>query len=193
MGTYRRGFQAEAESIAEEVRHDLGIGNIRALDPWTLAKDLDIEAWSLARLDEERGHDVELHEALDVLYAEEQSSLSAVTVFDFTGRRLIIYNESHSRERQVSDLCHELAHSLLLHAPTPALDHLGGRLWDAAMEQEAAYLGGALLIPGKGARYAAKSGLSVERTALKFRCSPEMAEWRLRMSGAKRIWLSARN
>ena len=48
-----------------------------------------------------------------------------MTVFDGL-RRIIAYNDAHSKARQNSDLSHELSHGLLLHESTPALDMTTG-------------------------------------------------------------------
>ena len=183
---YRKGFKVDAESIAEELRVELKVGNIRALDPMAAARALEIPVLSLAQLRAVRPQDSSLEEAVRVLYGPEQSSLSAVTVFLGT-KRLIVYNQQHDAGRQASDICHELAHGLLFHEPAPMLDDIGCRSWNSEMEQEADYLGGALLIPGKGARYAAKAGLTDEETARRFRCSREMATWRLNESGGRKL------
>src|SRR5581483_1512737 len=73
------------------------------------------------------------------------NGFSAVTVFDGP-RRAIYHNDTHSPGRQASNLAHELAHGLLLHPPTPALNDYGCREWDQEIEDEATWLGGALLI-----------------------------------------------
>ncbi len=186
MASLRRGFTGEAESQAEEIRAELRVGNIKAIDPWQLAEHLAIKVWSLDALARRAGDHTDLTGALAVLYGPEQSSLSAVTVFHGT-RRVIVYNERHDTARQASDICHEIAHGLLWHEPAPAFDEMGCRAWDSAMETEAAYLGGALLIPGKGARWAAKCGLTVEEVATRFACSVQMASWRDNASGAYRL------
>jgi Zn-dependent peptidase ImmA (M78 family) len=115
-----------------------------------------------------------------------EGHLSAATVFR-AGRRLVVYNDSHPLPRQASDLCHEAAHALLLHEPMPAMDEHGCRLWNTEIEEEADYLGGALLILGKGARYYAKAEWSFTAIAARFECSEEMARWRNNASGGQRI------
>jgi Zn-dependent peptidase ImmA (M78 family) len=186
MAKYRKGFPGEAESIAEEIRKELGIGNINRLDPTRLADHLDIPVWSLTLLQELSGHVLAMRKAIAVLHGPEESSLSAITVFRGT-ERVIVFNEQHGAVRQASDICHELAHGLLLHPPTPAFSDHGCRSWNTEIEDEANYLGGALLIPGKGARWMAKCGLSSGDSAARFGCSLEMVAWRLNASGARRF------
>lgn len=186
MTNLRRGFTGEAEAIAEASREDLGIKNIDRLDPLRLAQKLEIPVVSLGGLPSLCGDAPGLREAIALLHGEEQSALSAVTVFAGT-RRLIVYNGQHEAARVASDITHELAHGLLLHPPAPALDEHGCRSWNDAIEHEASYLGGALLIPGKAARWAAKRGMSIEAMASRFGCSTDMARWRLSASGARKL------
>lgn len=181
----RRGFPSEAEQIAEEIRDELGVGNIKALDPHALICNLKIPVISLGQLFRSTS-DHSVHTAVEVLRTTEARSLSAITVFA-GGARKIVYNDSHALERQASDLSHEVAHALLLHKPAPAFDETGCRAWNSEIETEADYLGGCLLIPGKGARYAAKSGWSLAATANHFGCSIDMARWRDNKSGGRRL------
>ena len=186
MGKLRTGFAREAESIAEGVRRELGVGNIVKLDPHALAEYLEIPALSLNQLAQAGTRVPGIDAAVEVLRGPEQSALSAVTVFAGT-QRMIVYNDRHGPARQASDICHEIAHGLLLHAPSPALDDRGCRAWNTDVENEAAYLGGALLIPGKGARWIAKCGMNPALAAARFGCSHEMVNWRLNESGARRF------
>lgn len=180
-----RGFAAEAERLAEDTRAELGLSNIVALNPFELLRSLEIPYISLARLAEISGDPV-VTEAVAYLQGEEAASLSAMTVFSGL-KRLVVYNDAHSPERVNSDLCHEAGHALLMHEPAPAMDIHGCRSWDGAIETEAQYLAGTLLIPGKAARYAAKANWSLSQVARRFGCSPEMARWRDNVSGAIRL------
>jgi Zn-dependent peptidase ImmA (M78 family) len=168
----RRGFKAEAEQIAAEVRSDLRISLHDRLDPLELAHHLD----SMAGLDE----------AIAYLSEADTSALSAVTVFCGT-TRTIVHNDGHSLARQASNISHEAAHALLLHPSGPILDRRGCRLWNADVEDEATWLGATLLIPGPAARRAARRRLSIDEVAEHFGCSSEMARWRLNMTGARRL------
>lgn len=177
-------FVRDAELIAEDVRAELGIPNYRALDPRDLFKQMDVPVISLSEL-AGMSADPALDEAVRFIQTEE-SALSATTVFAGTSR-MVVYNDASTPERQASDLAHEAAHGLLLHQPTPAFDDLGCRVWDDRIEAEAEHLGGCLLIPGKGARYAAAAGWGIDRIAREFDCSAEMAQWRFNVSGGKRV------
>jgi Zn-dependent peptidase ImmA (M78 family) len=186
MSKLRAGFTAEAESIAEGSRAELRIRNIDRLDPLRLAGRLEIPVLSLRQLASMDIAAPDLEEAIELLHGAEQDALSALTVFDGS-RRMILFNSEHTAARQVSDIMHELAHGLLLHKPAPALDDRGCRSWNTVVEDEANYLGGALLIPAKAARWVAKLGMSEDATARRFGCSVEMVRWRLNASGARRL------
>ena len=181
----RRGFKSEAEQIAEELRAELGLRNIDRLQPVVLLRHLEIPSVSLSRL-ADGATDPDLRRAAAFLQSEQASSLSAMTVFRGR-RRLIVFNDSNDPGRQSSDLCHEAGHAILLHQPAQALDLTGCRIWEEAIEKEADYLAGVLLIPGKGARYAAKCKWSLQRTADHFGCSVDMARWRDNESGGLRL------
>jgi Zn-dependent peptidase ImmA (M78 family) len=173
-----RGFKSHAELLSEETRAELGLSVFDRLDPLHLAAHLEIPVWPLSTLAERadmRPEDVR------VLMDPDASPLSAVTVFDGT-RRMIVHNDNHAPGRQASNLCHELAHGLLLHPATPALDERGLRNWDQSIEDEATYLGATLLIPGKAARGATTLGLQAHDVARKYGCSVELANWRLSTS-----------
>ena len=180
------GFAKEAESTAEDMRAELGVQNIARLDPIALAAHLQIPVLSLSDLLAKARHVSDLEDAVRLLREHEQGALSAVTVFGDLDR-LIVYNDSHDPARRASDLTHEIAHGLLLHPPALALGPGGCRAWDDKIENEASFLGGTLLIPGKGARWSAKRRMSLDETARHFGCSTDMVNWRWNESGARRL------
>ena len=187
MTTYQPGFTKQAEETAEEMRRELSLRNIDPLTPAQLAHHLDVPIIALVDLPALAADAVPaIADAVDLLQAEPASALSALTVFA-GHRRLIVYNDRHNPARQASDLMHELSHGLLLHPAAPAFDGSGCRAWNTAVEDEASYLAGVLLIPGKAARYSAKAGLDDARVAARYGCSVEMATWRLNRSGARRF------
>ncbi len=175
----RRGFKTEANHIAREVRAELGLLFIDSLDPWALARHLEIPVVPLSSYGGLAADAV--HHFLRV----DRGAFSAVTVFDGP-RRLIVYNDSHSPGRQASDLAHELAHALLLHRPGPALDQRGCRLWNPEQEEEANWLAGALLISEEAALQIARSGEPLDEAAKRCRVSQAMIKFRLNVTAALR-------
>ena len=82
-------------------------------------------------------------------------------------------------------MTHELGHALLLHPPTPALDHRGCRLWDHSIEDEAQWLAGALLLTEDAALWIVRSGTSVTPAAERFGISEQMVTYRINVTGAR--------
>ena len=117
--------------------------------------------------------------------------MSAFTVFDGSRRR-IVFNDANPAGRQRSDLCHEIAHGLLLHEPVPAFDGSGLRDWDQVMEDEAQFMAGALLLTETAIVAATRRGDPVEWTARTFGVSIEMARWRANVTGAQKRALRER-
>jgi len=175
----RRGFKAEANHIAREVRAELGLRFIDPLDPWALARHLEIPIVPLS------SYAGLAADAVHHFCRVDAGAFSALTVFDGP-RRLIVYNDSHSLGRRASDLAHELAHALLLHRPGPALDHRGCRRWNSEQEEEANWLAGALLISEEAALQIARSGEPLEEAAKRCRVSQAMITFRLNVTAAFR-------
>lgn len=175
----RRGFKAEANEIALEVRSELGLRPIDPLDVWALAQQLAIPVHPLSALRESA--------PLAWRYFSEvhPSVFSAVTVFDGP-TRAIYHNDTHNPRRQASNLAHELAHGLLLHPPTPALDERGCREWDQDIEDEAAWLGGVLLVTEQAALSIVRRGLSMNAAAAFYGVSELMVRYRLNVTAAQR-------
>jgi len=179
MSLLRRGFKSEANAIAREIRHELGLKLVDPLDPRLLAAHLEIP---IVPLSEFRAA---APPAVSHFLTHDKSSFSAVTVFRGPAR-LIVFNDGHTDGRQASDLAHELSHGLLLHPPVRALDHRGCRDWDAEKEEEANWLAGALLISDEAAIAIAQAELSLDEAARKYGVSRPMVQFRLNVTGAKK-------
>jgi Zn-dependent peptidase ImmA (M78 family) len=83
-----------------------------------------------------------------------------------------------------SNITHEAAHGLLHHRPTPALDDRGCRLWDQDIEDEAAFLSGALLVPEDAALAIARGQFTRSGAASHFGVSEKMIQYRINITGA---------
>lgn len=175
--TLRRGFKTEANTLAAEIRGELGLGARDRLDPLRLAAHLEIPVVPLFDIQPDAPSVAHL------LYVEPEA-FSAVTVF--AGRkRMIVYNDRHATGRQASSVTHEAAHGLLLHEPKPAVDHRGCRLWDQEVEDEADWLAGVLLVPEGAAVAVARGWLSEGDAAVHFGVSEQMLNYRLNITGAR--------
>jgi hypothetical protein len=178
--SFRRGFKTEANELTTEVRTELGLGLFDPLDVHALAAWLEIPIVGLSNFLKEAPA---VRHLLDI----EPEVFSAVTVFAGT-TRTIVHNDAHAPTRQRSNLAHELAHGLLLHPPTPALDNRGCRHWNQDIEDEAAWLSGALLVPEAATIAIAKGRWTAAGAASHFQVSQAMIRFRVNSTGAvKRI------
>ena len=174
----RRGFQTEANGIVREIRAELGISQFERLDPFALANQLGVPVLGLTQLSSAPS-------AVSYLTDVESTAFSAVTVFNGM-RRTIVHNDSHTPPRQHSNLAHELSHAILLHTPSVALDDSGCRLWRQDIEDEATWLGGALLVPEEMALRIARGAITQNEAAWELGVSASMITFRINATGAVR-------
>jgi Zn-dependent peptidase ImmA (M78 family) len=152
----------------------MGLSASAPIDPFDVCALFDIRVLPLSELCPE-----------SPFLGLENSAFSAMTV-PSGWQTAIVYNDSHHRYRQRSDICHELAHCFLGHRCTPPLTPDGARAHDGGVEAEANYLGGALLVPNEAAIYIVRTGLGA-RAQQVYGISEAMLTYRLRVSGATRI------
>ena len=163
--------------MAKEVRSELGLGPLDCLNPHELAIHLDIPVVPLSEL---AATQLGVRHFLSV----EREAFSALTVFD-GHRRMVVHNDSHFPTRQNSNLAHELAHGILLHEPTVALDSTTGcRDWNKTDEEEADWLAGELLVTSEMALAVARGNIDINLAAARFGVSEAMLRWRLNKTGA---------
>jgi Zn-dependent peptidase ImmA (M78 family) len=178
----RRGFKAEANRYAIELRKELGRQPHESLCPWSLANHLEIPVLALSELSALQPH------AVSVLFNGYQDEFSAVTVFN--GRkRLIVHNDAHHQYRQAANIAHELSHAILLHPPTPPFKGNGERNYSEEVkefEDEANWLGPALLISQEAALHIASSGVTMAQASQIYNASEPLIRMRLNVTGAIR-------
>ena len=174
----KRGFKAEAERIAAEIRSELDLKDDARLEPMGLARHLEIPVFDLTQA-ARAARQNSFSEYFSVI---DPDSFSAVTIFQGYAR-VIVHNENHHPHRQASNLAHEVSHSLLEHKPTPVVNSNGQRYWDAQVEQEATWLGAALLIPRAGALSMAKQNWTVQDIAEHYGVSESLCRWRIGQTG----------
>jgi hypothetical protein len=176
----RRGFKAEAESIAQGVRAELGLGPLDALDCFALAQAWGIPVVSLGDLREDGAEDRSVRRLLS-----EEAGFSATTVV-LGPRRLIVYNPRQPPGRRASNLAHELSHVILEHNAAPAIGIGGCRHWDGVQEAEADWLGAALLVPRESALEWMRQNGDLDDGARTFGVSVELFRWRVNHTGVVR-------
>lgn len=174
----RRGFKTEANYYAKTFRHELRLEPHDPLCPWTLAKHLEIPVIPMSTFVEvDLGH-------LAYLRGPGSTTFSAATVMRGS-RRLIVHNDSHSLQRQAANIAHELAHGILQHLPSPPLDQDGSRFFDKTIEDEAGWLGPALLVSEEAAIHIVATGMSTLQAVTVYRVSEDLLNMRIGVSGAK--------
>ena len=175
----RRGFKAEAERLARQVRSETGLGLYKPLDIRALVQHVGAqlrtadELTSLSKLEE-----------LETL---QRGAFSACT-FDLGARKVIVVSPLASEERQRSDASHEASHLLLNHS-VKEIEQIGGLSFftcDPDEEQEANWLAGCLLLPRDLLLRALKRGMDAEAIAEANQVSLQMASFRLRTTGVER-------
>lgn len=173
----RRGFKSEANDYAREFRSELGLQPHEPMSPWELANHLEIPIIPLSDLVNGAS------EAVAILKGRERSSFSAVTLFEDT-RRMILHNDAHHPRRQASNIAHEISHAVLGHTPGPSLDQRSIGLFDKKQEEEAHWLGYALLISEEAALFIVQEGMSMDQTIEIYGVSRDLIEFRIRKTGA---------
>ncbi len=175
----RRGFKAEAERLAAQVRTEMGLGPYKSMDTTALARQVGAqlrtadELTSLTKLEE--------------LEALQPGAFSACT-FDLGTRKVIVVSPLATDERRRSDASHEASHLLLDHK-VREVEQLGGFSFftcDPDEEQEANWLAGCLLLPRDLLVRSLKHGLDAAAIAEANAVSIQMANFRLRATGVER-------
>jgi hypothetical protein len=174
----RKGFKSEAREMAAEVRTEIGLGPLDPLDPFVLAGHLAVPVLPLSALDG-------CSEAAHHFSTVEPECFSAVTVFHGP-RRTIVHNDAHAPVRQNSNIAHELAHCLLQHRPAPAFNDAGCRHWDQDVEDEAAYLGAALLVTAEAALSVVRHRTSLAVASHRYGVSDQLMTWMINDCGARK-------
>ena len=81
-------------------------------------------------------------------------------------------------------MTHELTHCILEHPPSAVVSAAGMRHFNAELEDEADWAGGALLVPRAGALALLSQGMDVSDVAAHFGVSHQLAGWRVNGTGA---------
>lgn len=169
------GFKTRANKIALGVREKVGLSPVDRFEPHVLCRYFDIDLIPMTSLSCD----------FSSLAGNDNHVFSAMLVS--AGLKLaIVHNDTHHEFRQRSNICHELAHGLLGHK-TSVLVHDGQRVHNRQIEEEADFLAGALLMPNEAALYVLSSGLKSRAQSI-YGISKPMLDYRLRMSGAQKIY-----
>jgi Zn-dependent peptidase ImmA (M78 family) len=172
--------KAACKRLAGEVRAELGLGPMEALDPWELAEMYGVKVVSLSALP--------LDHAIREHFQTVRPHVFSGALLPHRTGAVIIENESHPLARRRSTMSHEMAHVVREHTFGASLvNEHGCRTADRFQEDEAAEISGELLIPFDAAKQLARRRATDEEVALRFGVSPELARWRMNASGARKI------
>ncbi len=179
----RRGFKSNSEKSALTVRSDFKLTPFEKINLRTYLGKQGIVVWGPADIPGVS------QEHVDQLTVHDPDSWSGITVREGDAIAIIV-NPTHPKTRQLNTLAHEWAHIHLRHKPN-RVDHFENGLlllsdYPAEIEDEANWLGGALLAPRDGLLFHRKSGLEPAQVAEHYGISTELANWRLRMTGVER-------
>ncbi|AGF53766.1 slr6057 (plasmid) [Synechocystis sp. PCC 6803] len=175
---YRYGFKSEANGYAREFREELGLKPIDPLCPWSLADYLAIPVEPLSAYKDMIPKSVEYYRN------GKADGFSAITIIDGY-KRLIIHNDAHHPRRQAANIAHELSHGILGHMPQPVLDENGCRHFNQQEEDEAEWLGPALLISEEAALHIVKTGMDINDAVRHYGVSKNIVQMRINVTGAK--------
>ncbi len=157
----------------------LGLRPNAPLNPWAYANHLNVIVLELAKLGLP-------DKAMRQLTAVDGESWSAMTIQN-DDRFAIVINSSHALTRQRSNLMHELAHVELRHVPARVEVSDTGLLllsdFSDEQEQEADWLGAAILLPRDGLAQLRASRTPATEIATYYGVSESLCGWRLRMTG----------
>lgn len=160
----------------------MGLGPMEKLDPWALADKMGALVFGADELDMPVDHAAQL-------LKRDPDSWSGMTLVE-DDILVIVLNSSHHRRRQCSTLMHELAHAILDHTPASVQISDAGMVllsdYSDDQEEEADWLGAALLLPQAALLHHRSAGLSVPDIARLFGVSDDLCHWRCRMTGVEK-------
>lgn len=176
-----RGFKKYAEELALEVRREMSIPAHERLCSFDLAEHLGIPTLKFSKL-------IVLAESEHELTARQRQALEdevhGLCIPHGKAGRAILYNDLRHPVRQQSDIAHEVSHILLGH---PLKDINGVTARTKGLEDEAAALSGALLLPRAAAVHILRRRMSTKDAAEHYGISEQMVTWRCNVSGARQI------
>lgn len=172
--------KAACKRLAAELRAEIGLQPMDALDPWALAELYGISVIPLGALP--LGNEIRDHFTIG------RPDVFSGALVPIRSGAVIIENDAHPEVRRRSTMGHELAHVFGEHKfGTSLVNERGCRLANQVQEEEAAEIGGELLIPFEAAKHLARRRATNEEVALQFGVSTDMARWRMDSTGARLI------
>lgn len=166
--------------MAAAARQELGLGLLDPLDCYRYVAHVGIVMLDFDELGLLTG------ESRRQLLEVDSESWSGMTLKE-GGVTAILLNPTHAIERQHNTIMHEVSHILLQHVPTRVDFGPGGILLVSEYaeddEGEADWLAGAMLLPRDALMSCRAHGMTNAQIALRYGTSPQLTEWRIRMTG----------
>lgn len=112
------------------------------------------------------------------------------------GKKLVILNPTHSKNRRNATLMEEICHVFLKHKPSrlaikdPKGDNIIARDYNAKIEEEAYSIGAAALVPYTSLRKFVRIGKTSREIAEHFDVSYQLVEYRIKVSRMWREYIS---
>ncbi len=179
---FERGFKSWCENTSESLRRKMGRSTYEPLDPFELARALNVEVWEISSINSLS------KEALRHLSSPTGDEWSALTVYLDT-RLIVVLNPRHSEARKASNLMHELAHIIREHKPASMVASEAGfilRAFDEQQEAEASWLAAALLLPRSALAYCQARGIPSDQLLADYGVSKQMLRYRMGVTGVSR-------
>lgn len=175
----RHGFKASANRLAVRLRRGQNRAPYEPIDLEIIAQRLEIEIVPLSAFAKSSA------QAVRQLSVTDSDAFSATIIRFEAGKRIIIHNDSHHPRRQRSNLAHEISHILLGHPFTYPLDNSGCRNHDRDLEDEASWLGAAILISDEAALHILQQGMDEDIACSVYGVSLPLLRMRINGSGAR--------
>ena len=175
---FKRGFKAQSERRAIEVRKQLELAEHDPLDSFNFARHLQVRVRSAA--------DIPGISKQDLKAALDSGGWSAFTL-KIDAHHMVVYDHTQSKPRINSVIMHELAHITLGHSLANGHTISDGSFapshFNQDQEDEADWLGSALLLPRPALLQIRQNGWSNDQASDHYLVSKEMLTWRFRMTG----------
>jgi len=189
METLDRGFKSWAERTAATLRRELDLGPLAPIDPFRVAAFLGVDVRTPREIPNLPA------DVIDPLLEGDPFGWSAVSLA-INGGGLLIYNPRKSKGRRASDIMHELAHFLLDHKPTTIIMSeeldLAIRSFDKKQEDEANWLGWAVLLPRDAIVTCLRRRMNVSAIAEEYGVTEDLVTFRKRITGVEYQFRAAR-
>lgn len=179
-----RGFKTDSETIATQLRRDIGVAHYGRLEARALAKHLGMKVRYPSQLPSIAAAGIE-----GLGRPGEKQHWSAVLIKVAGQPGLILTNPHHSPAREESNIFHELAHYICGHEPI-RIQVIGGlpfREFDDQQELQAEYLGFALHLNRESLFYSVRNGLDDAQICSRYCASSQLVRLRMNVTQVKRI------